>query len=39
MQTLILITLVIVIAWLLFRPITKEEIDRYSDKDWPDMNF
>ncbi len=39
MQTLILITLVIVIAWVLFRPITKEELDKYNDKDWPDMNF
>ena len=28
MQTLILITLVIVIVWVLFRPITKKELDR-----------
>ena len=39
MQTLILLALVIVIGWILFRPITKKELDRYNDKDWPDMNF
>ena len=39
MQTLILITLVIVIAWVLFRPINKKELDRYNDKDWPDMDL
>ena len=38
MQTLILLTLVIVIAWILFRPFS-QEIDRYNDKDWPDMNL
>ena len=39
MQTLILLALVIVVAWILFRPITKKELDRYNDKDWPDMNL
>ena len=36
MKTLILLSLVIVIAWILFRPITKKELDRYNGKDnWP----
>ena len=39
MQTLILLALVIVIGWILFRPITKKELDRYNDKDWPDMDL
>jgi|TARA_A100001015_G_scaffold178997_1_gene198953 hypothetical protein len=39
MQTLILIALVIVIAWVLFRPITKKELDRYNNKDWQDMDL
>ena len=32
------LSLLIVIGWILFRPITKKEIERYNDKDWPDMN-
>ena len=32
MQTLILLALVIVIFWVLFRPITKKELDRFNDK-------
>jgi hypothetical protein len=39
MQTLILIALVVVVAWVLFRPITKKELDRYNNKNWPDMNI
>ena len=40
MQTLILLALVIVIAWVLFKPITKKELDRFNDKDnWPDMDL
>ena len=40
MKTLILLTLAIVIFWVLFRPITKKEIERYNDKDnWPNMNL
>ena len=36
MKTLILLSLVIVIAWVLFRPITKKELDRDNGKDnWP----
>ena len=38
MQTLIILVLVIVVAWVLFRPFSKREIDRYNDKNWPDMN-
>ena len=39
MQTFILLTLVIVIAWVLFRPFSKKELDRYNDKDWPNMDL
>ena len=40
MKILILLTLVIVIGWILFRPITKKEIERYNDKDnWPNLNL
>ena len=39
MQTLILLTLVIVIAWILLRPFSQKEIDRYNEKNWPDMNL
>jgi flagellar biogenesis protein FliO len=39
MQTLILIALIVVVAWVLFRPITKKELDRYNNKGWPDMNI
>ena len=38
MQTLIILALLSVIGWILFRPITKKEIERYNDKDWPDIN-
>ena len=38
MQTLILLSLVIVIGWVLFRPFSKKEIDRFNDKNWPDMH-
>ena len=33
METIIILTLVIVIGWILFRPIKKKELDRYNDKD------
>ncbi len=33
MQTLIFIVLVIVIVWVLFRPVTQKELDRYNNKD------
>ncbi len=40
MKTLILLTLVIVIGWVLFRPITKKELDRYNDRgNWPNMDL
>ena len=40
MKTLILLSLAIVVFWVLFRPITKKEIERYNDKDnWPNMNL
>tara|TARA_Y100001980_G_C14248516_1_gene94463 strand:+ start:297 stop:416 length:120 start_codon:yes stop_codon:yes gene_type:complete len=39
MQTLIILALVIVVAWVLFRPFSKKELDRYNDKNWPDMNL
>ena len=37
MQTIILLALVIVIGWVLFRPFTQKELDRFNDKDWPDI--
>ena len=33
MKTFILLVLVVVIVWVLFRPVTKKEIDRYNNKD------
>jgi cbb3-type cytochrome oxidase subunit 3 len=40
MQTIILLSLVIVIVWVLFRPITKKELDRYNNKNnWPNMDL
>ena len=39
MQTLIFLILVIVVAWVLFRPFSKNELERHKDKDWPDMNL
>ena len=40
MQTIILLSLVIVIGWVLFRPITKKELDRYNNKNnWPNMDL
>ena len=38
MQTLILLALVIVVGWILFRPFSKKELDRFNDKNWPDMH-
>ena len=40
MEILILITLGLVVGFILFRPITKKELDRYNDKDnWSNMGF
>ena len=40
MEIFILLILVIVVGFVLFRPITKKELDRYNDKDnWSNMGF
>ena len=40
METIILIILVIIIATILFRPITKKELKKFSDNDnWSNMGF
>ena len=40
MKTIILLLLAAVVIWVLFRPITKKELDRYNDKDnWSNMGF
>ncbi len=39
MKTLILLTLVIVVGVVLFRPFTKRELDRYNDRNWPDLSL
>ena len=40
MEITIIVILVIVVGFILFRPITKKELDKYSDKDnWSNMGF
>ncbi len=40
METLILLALVIVVGWILFRPFSKRELDRYNERDnWPNMDL
>ncbi len=40
MKTIILFLLAILVIWILFRPVTKKELDRYNDKDnWSNMGF
>lgn len=40
MKSIIFLILTIVVIWVLFRPITKKELDRYNDKDnWSNMGF
>ena len=40
MKTIIILLLAVVVIWVLFRPITKKELDRYNDKDnWSNMGF
>ena len=40
METLILLGLVIVVGWVLFRPFSKREIDKYNDRDnWPNIDL
>tara|TARA_A100001015_G_scaffold292736_1_gene368421 strand:- start:574 stop:693 length:120 start_codon:yes stop_codon:yes gene_type:complete len=38
-KTFIFLVLGIVIVWVLFRPFTQKELDRYNNKDWPDLNL
>ena len=33
MKTFIILVLVVVVVWVLFRPVTQKEIDRYNNKD------
>ena len=33
MKTFILLVLVVVVVWVLFRPVTQKEIDRYNNKN------
>ncbi len=39
MKTLILLTLILVIVWVLYRPFTQKELDRYNNQNWPDINL
>ena len=40
METLILIILVVIVGFILFRPLSKKELDKYNDKDnWSNMGF
>ena len=40
MEILIILVLVLVVGFILFRPISKKELDRYDDKDnWSNMGF
>ena len=40
MEITILIVLAVVIGLVLFKPISKKELDRYNDKDnWSNMGF
>ena len=40
MQTLIPLLLTLVVGWILFKPATKKELDRFSNKDnWSNMGF
>ena len=40
MKTILLILLTIVIAYILFRPITKKELKKFQDNDnWSNMGF
>ena len=40
MEILILIILLLIAGFILFRPISKKELDRYNDKDnWSNMGF
>ncbi len=40
MKTFILLVLLLVIVWFLFRPFSKRELDKYNDRDnWPNMDL
>ena len=42
METLMLftiVTLVVVVSWMLFKPFSKLEFKNYNNENWPDMNF
>ena len=40
MEIIIFLTLGVIVAWILFRPITKKELKKYNDKDnWSNMGF
>ncbi len=40
MEIFILVILVFIVGFILFRPISKKELDRYNDKDnWSNMGF
>ena len=40
MEITILIILIVVIGLILFRPLSKKELDKYNDKDnWSNMGF
>ena len=40
MEIFILVVLVLIVGFILFRPISKKELDRYNDKDnWSNMGF
>ena len=40
MKIFILVILVLIVGFILFRPISKKELDRYNDKDnWSNMGF
>ena len=40
MEIFILVILVVIVGFILFRPISKKELDKYDDKDnWSNMGF
>ena len=40
MEIFILVILVLIVGFILFRPISKKELDKYNDKDnWSNMGF
>ena len=40
METIILIILLVIVGFILFRPFSKKELDKYNDNDnWSNMGF